>query len=298
MRYRDHEPLNDTLWTRFVACDGPMSGTRYVGGSTPDYQSLEKFLYAVSLCGINGPLTVKLAPGTYRPVVFPSIPGTSASNYVLFEPSNNTGNNSVIFEALNDANTTITPYLVNLQQANHIRFNRITFNSSVSVSNAANYQVRLGINSTGCQFNDCNFLEGGNNANLSYTVATALLYSGGCDSLTVTNCQFSRGRAGISLVGPAVDNMAHGSYIYGNKFLHHGVNGVIIRNQVGTVVDSNSFDDVYANSSYVILLQDCAGPTKVTRNTVYVTSGASCLGATGFNGYATDNGNPQRCKGK
>lgn len=289
MRYRDHEPLNDTLWTRFVACDGPMSGTRYVGGSTPDYQSLEKFLYAVSLCGINGPLTVKLAPGTYRPVVFPSIPGTSASNYVLFEPSNNTGNNSVIFEALNDANTTITPYLVNLQQANHIRFNRITFNSSVSVSNAANYQVRLGINSTGCQFNDCNFLEGGNNANLSYTVATALLYSGGCDSLTVTNCQFSRGRAGISLVGPAVDNMAHGSYIYGNKFLHHGVNGVIIRNQVGTVVDSNSFDDVYANSSYVILLQDCAGPTKVTRNTVYVTSGASCLGATGFNGYATDN---------
>lgn len=288
IRYRDHEPLNDSLWTRFVACDGPMSGTRYVGGSTPDYQTLEKFLYAASLCGVNGPLTVKLAPGTYRSVVFPSIPGTSASNYVSFEPSN--GGNTVTFEALNEGeNLTTTPYLVNLQQANHIRFKRINFSSGVLVSNSATYHVRMGINSTGCQFDSCTFTESASTAQPTYTYATALIYSGGCDSLKVSNSQFSRARTGISLVGPASDNMAHGSIVQGNSFINQGVNGVIIRNQVNAVVDSNNFNDVYANSSYVILLQDCSGATKVTRNTVYVTSGASCLGATGFIGDSANN---------
>ncbi len=289
-RYRDHEPLNDTLWTRFVACDGPMSGVRNVGGSTPDYQTLEKFLYAVSLCGVNGPLTVKLAPGTYQTVVFPSIPGTSASNYIQFEPSG-TGNTSVVFQANNDISggAISTPYLVNLQQANHIRFNRISFSSGVMTTNSATYQVRMGINSTGCQFNDCRFEESGSSLTPTYTFATALLYSGGCDSLFVNNCYFSRGRAGISLVGPAPDNKAHGNKIAGSTFLHQGVNGVIVRNQIGAVVDSNNFDDVYANSSYVILLQDCSGSMQVTRNTVYVTSGASCLGATSFLGDASHN---------
>lgn len=289
-RYRDHEPLNDTLWTRFVACDGPMSGVRNVGGSTPDYQTLEKFLYAVSLCGVNGPLTVKLAPGTYQTVVFPSIPGTSASNYIQFEPSGS-GNTSVVFQANNDISggAISTPYLVNLQQANHIRFNRISFSSGVMTTNSATYQVRMGINSTGCQFHDCRFVESSAPAQPTYTFATALLYSGGCDSLFVNKCYFSRGRAGISLVGPAPDNKAHGNKIAGSTFLHQGVNGVIVRNQIGAVVDSNNFDDVYANSSYVMLFQDCDGSTQVTRNTVYVTSGASCLGATSFIGDASHN---------
>ncbi|MBP5516098.1 MAG: T9SS type A sorting domain-containing protein [Bacteroidales bacterium] len=288
VRYRDHEPYNDTLWTRFIACDGAMSGTRHVGGSTPDYSTLEQFLYAVSQCGVNGPLTVKLAPGTYRPVVFPTIPGTSVSNYILFEPEGN--GNTVTFEADNVSNNGLTANsLINLQSANHIRFNRINFLSSVYVSNAATYQVRLGINSTGCQFTNCNFSEGAGSAATpaDYMIATALLYSGGCDSLRVENCSFSRGKAGISLIGPASDNMARGSSIIGNSFTHQGINGVIIRNQIGATVDSNVFDDVYANSSYVILLQDCGGASRITRNTVYVTSGASCIGATGFSGSST-----------
>mgnify|MGYP002852588203 CR=1 FL=1 len=282
-RYRDHEPYNDTLWTRFTACDGPMSGTRYVGGSTPDYATLEKFLYAVSLCGVNGPLTVKLAPGSYQPVVFPSIPGTSVTNYVKFEPSD-ASSNSVVFEKSASADATVAPYLMNLQAANHIWLNRIVFSSSVYVGSAANYQVRLGLNSTGCKFTECTFAEGSNPNQPSYMIAVALIYSGGCDSLTVDNCQFSRGTTAISLIGPAQDNMAHGSSILNSRFYNQGTTGVIVRNQVNPRVDSNYFNDVYANSSYVILIQDCYGTTRVTRNTVYVTSGASCIGATGLEG--------------
>lgn len=275
VRYRDHEPFNDTLWTKFISCDGPMSGVRTVGGSTPDYASLEKMLYALSQCGVNGPLVVKLAPGYYTPHTFPSIPGISANNYVQFEPLSG----SVTFVSAM-ADTAWVNSLVNLQQTHHVRFKNINFFANAA-SNPATYLVRMGTNSKGCQFLDCTFgeVQGGSLAE-SYMAATALLYSGGADSLLVKGCTFNRGTAGLSLVGPATDNMARGSRVIGNSFSHQGVNSAIIRNQIDVEVDSNTCDDLYANSSYAILLQDCSGATKVTRNTVYVSSGASCIGAT------------------
>lgn len=282
VRYRDHEPFNDTLWTRFISCDGPMSGVRTVGGSTPDYASLEKLLYALNQCGVNGPLTVKLAPGYYMPHTFLNIPGISATNYVQFEPLSG----SVTFvSAMSD--TALVNSLINLQRTHHVRFKNINFLSNAA-SNPVTYLVRMGTNSVGCQFLDCNFSEvqGGTMAE-SYMASTALLYSGGADSLLVQGCTFNRGTAGLSLIGPASDNMAHGSRVIGNFFQHQGNNSMIIRNQINAEVDSNTCEDLYANSSYAILLQDCAGATKVTRNTVYVTSGASCIGATGLEGSAT-----------
>lgn len=280
-KYRDHEPLNDTLWTKFVSCNGPMSGVRTVGGSTPDYQSLEKMLYALSQCGVNGPLTVKLAPGSYTPHTFPSIPGTSATNYIQFEPL---GGGTVQFVS----DVTAAPLvnsLVNLQQTNHIRFKNIYFWSNAA-SNPVTYLVRMGTNSLGCQFLDCDFSEvQGGSMSESYMAASALLYSGGADSLVVRGCRFNRGTTGVSLVGPAQDNMARGSRLIGNSFTNQGVNSMVVRNQIDAVVDSNNCDKVYANSSYAILLQDCSGASRVTRNTVYVTSGAACIGATGFLGY-------------
>lgn len=283
VRYRDHEPYNDTLWTRFITCDGPMHGTRVVGGSTPDYASLEKLLFALSQCGVDGPLTVKLAPGNYLPHTLPVIPGISKTNYVQFEPL---GNGTVTFvSAMGD--TTLVNSLVNLQRTHHVRFKRINFISN-SQSNPATYLVRMGTNSVGCQFDSCLFSEvQGGTMSESYMASSALLYSGGADSLVITNNTFNRGTMGVSLVGPAQDNMARGSVIRGNHFQHQGTNNMVVRNQIGTVVDSNVCDEVYANSSYAILLQDCSGATRVTRNTVYVTSGASCIGATQLYGSAT-----------
>ncbi|MBQ7062368.1 MAG: hypothetical protein IJM88_03650 [Bacteroidales bacterium] len=281
--YRDHEPLNDTLWTKFITCDGPMRGVRMVGGSTPDYQSLEKLLYALSQCGVDSVLTVKLAPGYYTPHMFPVIPGTSAQNYVQFEPASG----SVTFLSAT-TDTAQVSWLVNLQNANHIRFKNINFLSN-AMSNPTTYHVRMGTTSVGCQFEGCTFndVQGGTLPE-NYMSSSALLYSGGADSLVVKNCTFIRGTVGLSLVGPAQDNMAHGSRAYGNSFSHQGTNGIVVRNQVNAEVDSNVFDNVYANSSYVILLQDCEGATKVTRNTVYVTSGASCIGVTNFYGTQSD----------
>ena len=288
LRFRDHEPFNDTLWTRFIACDGPMRGIRTVGNPGDDYATLDRFLYAVSQCGVDSVLTVKMAPGVYYgPVVIPFIPGASATNYVQFEPHGTA--NSVLFNAPTPAvgSTLLTNAVVNMQQTRHVRFKDINFGSNATQSRAT-YLVRMGTNSVDCQFINCIFTEGqGVGVSESFMTASSLLYSGGADSLLVRGCHFYRGTQGLNLVGPAQDNKARGSRVLSSFFEHQNVNSIIVRNQIDAEVDSNTCDQVYSNSSYAILLQDCSGATRVTRNTVYVTSGASCIGATNFFGSAS-----------
>lgn len=284
--YRDHEPLNDTCWTRFVSCSGPLSGIVQVGGSTPDYGTLDEFLYAVSQCGVNAPLTVKLAPGNYQPTVFPAIPGSSHINYVQFEPLSGT------VQFLPKTSGATSNNMLNLQNVAHVRFKNIKFTgySASTTYDKLTYFVRMGINSRDCQFINCEFREETGTAAMANTFTTALIYSGGADSLVVDRCSFYRGAIGVSLVGPASDNLAKGGRIFGSTFTSQQTNSVVIRNQQAAVVDSNYMNDVLTNSSYLILLQDCYGATKVTRNKVYSTTGSSCIGATDMYGTSSNYG--------
>src|SRR5574344_387968 len=256
--YRDHEPLNDTLWTRFVSCIGPMHDSVTVGSPSSNYSSMSRFLYTLSQCGVNGPLRVKLAPGTYAPITMPLVPGTSATNYVQFEPANGLANSVTFTPTTANGSTTVS--LVDLRTSNHIRFNKINFSSNAATF-PVTYLARMGTASTGCQFLHCNFTEvrGTTSGAQTYTAASALIYSGGADSMLVDRCTFARGTIGVSMVGPASDNMAHGNRLLRSTFENQGNSAAVIRNQVAAVVDSNTMNNVLTNASYVLLLQDCSG---------------------------------------
>lgn len=281
--YIDHEPLNDTMWTRMISCAGPMSGNVQIGGTGASYADMEQFLYAVSICGVGGPLHVKLAPGTYAPMVVPSIPGASAVNYVQFEPLNGSAT-SVNFATNEISNANAPIILADLRSAHHIRFSKINF--VTTYANNITHPVRLSMNSVGCQFDGCTFREEqSQSGNLALsTRATALLYSGGADSLVVNNCSFSRGNIGISMVGPAADNLAKGAVITRNSFANQGTNAIVVRNHIASIVDSNSMNNVLSSSNYLMLFQDCHQAMRVTRNTAFVTTGSACIGVTNFYG--------------
>lgn len=275
VRYRDHEPLNNQVCSRFVACVGPMSGTVTVGSPSSEYANLDNFLYVLSQCGVSGPLYVNLTSGNYNgPFVFPDVPGASPTNFIQIQPANNTLGSVTFLSS--------SQYIVSLANAKYIRFKNIAFSTTGSIFQP--YLVRLGMSSLGCQFLGCSFTEQSSGGNF---FATALLYSGGADSMLVKNCTFSRGKVGISMVGPALDNMAHGNIIEGCTLTNQQNTGIILRNQVNGRIDSCTVTGIYTNSSYSILLQDCEGATRVTRNLIYNTKGAPGIGATGFNGTAS-----------
>ncbi|MBQ9639919.1 MAG: hypothetical protein IJV22_10250, partial [Bacteroidales bacterium] len=262
--YRDHEPLNDTAYSSFVSCNGAMNGIRQIGGTGADFATLDDFFFMLKQCGVNGVLTVKVAPGTYNNTInVPHVPGASPTNYIQFEP-------------LGAAGSVVVRGMLNLQQASHVRVKDFVFEATNTTT-----CVSMGTRSSDCHFLNCRFSAP------TSGVAYTLIYSGGADSLHVKDCEFLRGGLAISLIGSAADNKARGSRIEGSTFTDQLNNAIVVRNQIASVVDSNTIRNIISNSSYAVLLQDCDGAMRVTRNVMYVTSGASCIGVTGLNGTSS-----------
>lgn len=282
-RFRDHEPFNDTTMTPFAACDGPYSGTRTVGtGSNAHFASLDKCLYVLSRCGINGVLTVKLPNGVYDVTKFPFIPGTSASNYVVFEPSA-TSNASVVFRRSNgDIDAGNAPALVDMEDARSIRFNNIKFANGRTAVNRCDVLVQLGRSSSNCQFLNCQFVD----SNSVTSSATALLHSGGADSLTISRCNVYGGQVGIYLQGTSTTINAKKNVVQFTDFTNQVNIALKLENQSGLLVDSNYMNDVLTNAGpFIIYGNHLYGGSRIVRNRVYSSKGASCIGVS--NAYGT-----------
>lgn len=280
-RFRDHEPYNDTTFTPFVSCAAPYSGTLNIGpNASYDFLSLERCLYSLSRCGISAPVTIKVPAGTYDCTTFPDIPGTSATNYVLFEPATPTAN--VTFRRPTATSLQRVSSLVDLTAAKSIRFNNIRFANGRTQPTTSNVLVLMGPGSSNCQFLNCVFVDSSTAA-----PATALISTGYADSVLIENCTLYGGQKGIDLIGTAPDNRATGNVVRFNSLANQVNTAISVVNQSHVVVDSNLLNDVQTNASYVLLCQYVYDSSYITRNKVYSTKGASCIGVSDMYGTAT-----------
>ncbi|KWW42441.1 MAG: CARDB domain-containing protein [bacterium F083] len=268
--WRDHEPYNDTVDVEFIACAGAMNGVRRVGGDNADYATMEQFLFSLSHCGVDGPLTVKLTPGRYDAVVLPVVPGLSSSSPVTFEPLSD----SVWFEA--DVSTTA---LVDLQRVAYIRFRNIGFARPASAT-ATRCLVQMASSSPDCRFVNCWLADSG------ATPVAALIATTGADSLLVDSCSLQGGAIGLDLTGLASDNHSRGSRVAHSDFRAQNVTAVKAVYQDDLTVDSNWMNNVKTNASYVLLFQSCGGQMQVTANKIYTSNGASAMGLADIAGTA------------
>lgn len=280
-RYRDHEPYNDTMYTPFASCSGAYNGTRTVGtGSSAHFATLNKCLYVLSRCGINGVLTIKLPNGVYDVTEFPFIPGTSATNYVVFEPAADNG--SVTFRRSPGVDNTNAAALVNMEEARSIRFRNIKFANGTTSSNRCDVLVQLGRSSSNCQFLNCQFVD----SNSVTASAEALLHSGGADSLTIRNCYVYGGKVGMHLQGTSTTVTAKQNVVQYTDFLKQVNIALKLENQNGLLVDSNYMNDVLTNAGpFIIYGNHLYGGSRIVRNRVYSSKGASCIGVS--NAYGT-----------
>ncbi|MCR4658875.1 MAG: T9SS type A sorting domain-containing protein [Bacteroidales bacterium] len=273
---RDHEPYNDTCKTDFISCAGPMHGVLTVGGENDDYVTLQQFLYAVERCGIDSTLNVLLAPGDYRVMVMPHVNGLSPTSYIKFQANNG----RVRF--IGDGST---PYMVDLTQAQHIRFEKIDFVRLPATASSVTDFVKLDYYSTDCHFDSCLFADSSRVAD--YLLMTALISSNGADSLTIRNCTFYNGQMGVNLAGDASDDRSIGNSVFGSTFINQRYSGVEALNQTNVTIDSNTFTGVRSNDRYVVRLQVCDGVSSATRNKIFVTKGAGGIGVTDIEGTAS-----------
>lgn len=270
MQYRDHEPYNDTIFAEFIVCAGPMHGVRNIGGASADFNTIEEFLFALSRCGIDDSLIVRLAPGQYKPFVMPDVYGLSASNYIVFEPQSNN-------VTLYSDTTSSAPYIVNLAAASNVRFRDIKF---VRRSGALTDMVFLDMTSANCRFERCSFIDSLANPAASMRIGS-MINSGFATGLMVDSCVFEGGKIGVNLRGQASDIPAANNTVKRSRFANQYDNAVKMQYQSNAVVENNEMNDVLSNTSYVLLVNECSGATRIMANKIYTSCGAGAMGVSG-----------------
>ena len=283
VRYRDHEPRNNSFSTPFAVCDGPYSGVRTVGtGSSAHFATLEKCLYALSRCGVDGPLTIKLPSGTYDVTKFPYIPGTSATNVVTFEPAQSNG--IVTFRRSRQSVTENVPALVDLSEARGIRFNNIRFANGRFTDNRCDVLVLLGEPSAHCCFENCQFID----SNSVTASAQALIRVEEADSVLIEHCTLYGGVIGVDLAGAAPEMLSLNNKVQFNDFTNQVNTAISVVNQSSVLVDSNFANDVLTNASYIILGQHVYDGSRIVRNRVFSSTGSCCIGVSDMHGTASN----------
>lgn len=274
---RDHEPYNDTSFSSFIVCAGPLNGVRNIGGENADYNTIEEFLFSLSRCGVDDSLVVRLTPGSYPPFAMPEVDGLTEQHYIVFEPA---GESATIYA---DA-TTGTQYMVNLANVDNMRFRNIDF---VRRGGALTNMVALGLNSANCRFEGCRFLDSVASTTASMRI-TSMLYSGYADNLTVRGCTFVGGGIGVDISGRAADIRSTGGVVERCYFSGQYNNAVRVQYMDNVTVEGNEMYDVQSNSSYVLLAYACYGNVRITANKIYSSHGAGGLGVSNVNGTSSN----------
>ena len=275
-RYRDHEPYNDTSFSEFVVCAGPMSGVRNIGGPSADFNDIEEFLFSLSRCGIDDSLIVRLAAGNYPAFVMPAVPGLSAEHYIVFEQQ------GTAHPVLYADETTNLPAIVNLEQVSNIRFRNISF---VRQSGALTDMVTLSESSSNCSFEGCTFTDMLGNPVASLRI-NSMINSGYSNGLLVDSCTFVGGNIGVNAKGPAPDNYSMNVVVRKSSFSNQYSNAIKVEYVGQVTLEDNEMMDVVSNTSYVVLLNGCSNGVSVQRNRIYTTHGAGGMAITDVNGQA------------
>lgn len=274
-RYRDHEPLNDTSFTEFIACAGSLAGVRTIGGTNPDYADIREFLFSLSRCGVGDSLVVKLAPGYYEPFTMPAVGGLAGSSYIVFQPLSG----EVVMYADEAAAAT---EIVNLEAVQNIRFRNIKF---VRRSGTLTNMVTLGGSSHNCQFYRCTFVDSMDNPTVAQRI-TAMINASFANNLTVDTCVFVGGGIGVNALGQAADLHATNLVVRRCEFRNQLNSALNVRNMTGVTVEKNQMYDVMSNSSYVALFYACTSPFRVVGNKMYSTHGAGVIGISNVGGLS------------
>lgn len=229
-----------------------LSGTYTVGGSQPNYSTLDSAIIDLKAKGVSGSVTFSVRPGTY-PVVqnLSSIAGLNGTNSLTIQSSTNKASDVRI-----EHNSTINYCLyVNVPNVN---IDRVTFSS-----NNAKYcgLVRVNTNSNNLKFRGVVF-DGTDvtDSKLSNRTKQYLVYTDSdinADTLTFDSCEFNGGSVGFWGSYNGLRGAINGYNSFKNcKFKNQSYQGVYSKTpRLGFVFTNNhiSLNNHYVSAAYTAL---------------------------------------------
>ena len=224
----DTSNYNDTL-IRYIRPS--FSDTITVGGSNPDYATVQAAINDLQTYGVCAPVVVSIRPGTYNEQLkIGAIPGSDSLKHITFRSS--TGDSSDVAIAFSASNSSLNHTLL-IENASHIRFSQLTFEAG-GTSYAHVVDFKTGFRNI--SFNNCAFAgyaSSGSSSNQALIFNSA--NTGNSIGLYFTNCDFREGSYAVyftnsgSASGFRFRNNRMAGQIYSNIYLNY-VNNVEISN--------------------------------------------------------------------
>ena len=252
----DNNTSNDTLvWN---ACTG-IQGT-FTIGSTGDYSTVQSAVNALYNCGVAGPVTFNIQPGTYteRVVFNGEVIGASETS-------------PIIFDGLNKSNVTIAHYgtstsnraVIVMNGVDHITFKNVTVSStsssygmSVFFTNSADYNTfyncNLEVSTATTSSNVINVIASNSETSYSGTGNNA-------NFNTIENCYITGGYYGVRFNGSGSTSLSEGNKFINNDLYNVYYYGMYLYYQKDVVAQYNSLKNFRTTSSYGLYVYYSSG---------------------------------------
>ena len=288
----DADPSNDTSSTTVSSF---MKGTYTIGGASPDFANFNAAVNALGTNGICGPVVFNIRPGTDTlQSVINEIIGADSVNTITFQ-SENGDSSSVILTYPSAPALTATNYLINLNGADYITFNKLTLQRSGIEPYGR--VLEFTNNATHNSVTNCKLMSSTNATNNSLS---AIIYSSGSvptndSSNTITNNHFINGSIGVYMNGINTLQLELDIVIANNIFENQYSKAIQASNLGAAIISKNEITTTSVNIAYAgIYLDRSQRNHKITKNKMTSTPGTGiylvdCTGLAGIHGLVANN---------
>ena len=317
----DGNHANDTLKIDWYSCDSLLSGDYTVGGSNPDFVSIQDVKNNLEYCGLGGPVRFHLRPGTYQDLYFShKYIGQSDVNTISFIGDNR--DNVTVVANVPDTSATIYQGALTMINVENLHFQNMTFQGRQQAASRA--VVLRGNGSRDIIFDNCKFMVYPTNttATTSYAVGRETSATTTPDTVILRNCIMEGGNFGVYYVGNTqsgnnrrqnsltvencrIKSCYRGIYskysmplVVRNNHItqypmgsHQEFSGVYVENIVSADIDGNTVDSVF-NAEYGISVKNLTTKDYFIRNNhvkvgdskfgIYIGSSSATSVDTGF----------------
>ena len=217
---KDTIHVDDTTQTVTYTCAGRFAGSYNIGGTSPDFNTLAEAIRMINLCGVSGPVTLKVRSGSYDAVsISGAVPGASSTNTITVIPDQ--GAKVVIDKSSGTA--------LLIQNSGHWHFRNITFGNTKDGMTGVELQGQV----EDVSFRHCNIYASTSTSNSGYR-AVSYPSSSGASSYPVD----------LVFVG---NNIQGGYY---NMYLYYPAGSGANMPLSSITVDSNVLTDAYYYGIY------------------------------------------------
>lgn len=281
----DLNPLNDT--TGILSFGISVSGTFTVGGTSPDFATINAAVTSMICGGINGPITFNIRPGIYREkVTVPNILGASNTNWITFQSSTGNADDVVIIDSTMSTSFVGNHYVWRFDNSKYITLRKV----SLQVKGVYGWGIHIfGPNSKKIKIKDCkSFILGDSLSTSTFNIPLVVngsisSYSTGAkiDSLDIDSNYFKYGWTGVMFYGASTTLRGDNNYVRNNIFYGGRSYGVFFQSQSGLRFNNNFINAKYATSYGVYMTTGgqylTSAASEITNNKVINATGSGAV---------------------